>query len=171
MKMDQDRLRNAHNKYVSAHALFRLLAGATTLAAALVMGLNKETKSIAGYQMVASYKTSPAFEFFLVGNAITCGYTIASLPFVSKLVEGYLLDLLDLVSLVLLMASASAATAIGYLGKEGNDQIGWMKVCPYYEKFCNGVAISLVFSYVGLLFLLLICVLSSVYKTRQSNKS
>lgn len=75
------------------------------------------------------------------------------------------------VNLVLVMASASAATAIGYLGKEGNDQIGWMKVCPYYEKFCNRVAISLVFSYVGLMFFLLICALSSVYKTRQSKNA
>ncbi|XP_073098600.1 CASP-like protein 1F1 [Elaeis guineensis] len=121
--------------------------------------------------MVATYKTSPVFEFFLVGNAITCGYSIASLPFVSKLVEGYILDVLDLVNLVVSMASASAATAIGYLGKEGNDQIGWMKVCPYYEKFCNRVVISLVCSYVGLLFCLLICAFSSVYKTRLSNNA
>lgn len=38
-----------------------------------------------------------SFRFFLVGNAIACGYSIASLPFVSKLVEGYILDVLDLV--------------------------------------------------------------------------
>lgn len=61
IKMVQDPLRN-HKKYVSAHLLFRLLAGAATMAAALVMGFNKETKNIAGFQMVSTYKTSPVFE-------------------------------------------------------------------------------------------------------------
>lgn len=60
--MVQGPLRNGHKKYVSAHVLFRILAGVATLAAALVMGFNKEAQNIAGFQMVATYKTSPVFK-------------------------------------------------------------------------------------------------------------
>ncbi|XP_008801131.2 CASP-like protein 1C2 [Phoenix dactylifera] len=170
MKRDQDTLKNAHKKYIRAHALFRLLAGVATLAAALVMGFNKETSIIAGYEFVVTYNRYPAFEFFLAGNAIACGYSMVSLPFVSNLVEGYILGVLDLLSLVLATAAASAGTAIGHLGKEGNDEVGWPQVCSFFEKFCQRAAISLVCSYVGILLFLIICALSSVYKTRQSNK-
>lgn len=67
----------------------------------------------------------------------------------------------------LIMASASAATSIAYLGKKGNADIGWSMVCPYYSKFCERVGISLAFSFLGLLISLIICSLTTIYKTRQ----
>lgn len=67
----------------------------------------------------------------------------------------------------LVMASASAATAIGYLGKRGNDTVGWSVVCPFYTKFCDRVGISLVFSFLGFIMFFLMCSISSVYKSKQ----
>ncbi|RZR82228.1 hypothetical protein BHM03_00008610 [Ensete ventricosum] len=72
-------------------------------------------------------------------------------------------------NLGLVMAAASAAAAIGYVGKYGNDEIGWTKVCPYYEKFCGRTEISIACSYVGFLLFLSVCAMSSVYRSRSSN--
>ncbi|XP_072972457.1 CASP-like protein 1F1 [Typha angustifolia] len=168
--MDQEaETKSIRKKYVVTHVILRIIASVFALAAALIMRLNRETAEvIPGIFVKASFKQSTAFEFFLVGNAVACGYSLVTLPFVSNLADGYVLHLFDLMIMSLLMASASAATAIGHLAKVGNDDIGWSKVCPYYEKFCNRAGISLVLSYIGFLFFLGICAMAHVHKTRRA---
>ncbi|XP_020087858.1 CASP-like protein 1U1 [Ananas comosus] len=136
------------------------------------MGLSKErTTIISGFVITASFKSSPAFEFFLIGNAIACTYSLISMPFVYNLMEGYTLQILDKVIMSLVMASAAAATAIGYLGLNGDDSIGWSKVCPYYEKFCHRASVSLIMSYLGFLLFLIMCVVSVVHNTPRKKAS
>lgn len=71
--------------------ILRLLAICATLVAAIVMGTNKQTAMVAiqvppdtfGEIIIttasAKYYYSPAFIFFVVANAIACGYTVLSL--------------------------------------------------------------------------------------------
>ncbi|THU43949.1 hypothetical protein C4D60_Mb02t02250 [Musa balbisiana] len=192
VKRSQEGAGRGRSRYIKLQVCSRVTAGLAALAAATLMGFNKQTSVVAGFAIEASYRFSPAFKFFVVGNAIACGYSVVSLPFVSNLVEGCTLNLFDLVrmklesswkqsswhshrflvlaqmNLALLMAAAAAASAVGYVGKHGNDEIGWTKVCPYYERFCGRTEIALGCSYVAFLLFLFVCALFSVYKSRQS---
>ncbi|KAH9329349.1 hypothetical protein KI387_001457, partial [Taxus chinensis] len=58
----------------------RLVAIAATLAAAIVIGTNKQTLHVFGAPLKAKYNYSPAFLFFMVANAIAGGYALLSLP-------------------------------------------------------------------------------------------
>ncbi|CAL9162953.1 unnamed protein product [Musa hybrid cultivar] len=161
--------KRARGKYLKIHVVCKASAALATLIAAALMGFNKQISNVAGFEIKATYNSSPAFKFFVIGNAIACGYSVLSLPFAAHMVEGWMLNLFDLMNLGLVMAAASAAAAIGYVGKYGNDEIGWTKVCPYYEKFCGRTEISIACSYVGFLLFLFVCVMSSVYRSRLSN--
>ncbi|KAG1335049.1 VHS domain-containing protein [Cocos nucifera] len=72
-------------------------------------------------------------------------------------------------SMSLVMASAAAATAIGHVGKKGNSHTGWMRVCDFFEKFCNRVEYSIACSYAGFLCLLVVCALSGIPQARKSS--
>ncbi|CAL9199810.1 CASP-like protein 1F1 [Musa acuminata AAA Group] len=169
VKRSQEGAGRGRSRYIKLQVCSRVTAGLAALAAATLMGFNKQTSVVAGFAIEASYRFSPAFKFFVVGNAIACGYSVVSLPFVSNLVEGCTLNLFDLMNLGLVMAAAAAASAVGYVGKHGNDEIGWAKVCPYYERFCGRTEIALGCSYVAFLLFLFVCALFSVYKSRQVN--
>ncbi|KAM0935015.1 putative casparian strip membrane protein [Dioscorea sansibarensis] len=159
----------ANKNYLRTITVLRILAFISTLSATFVMVFNKQTVQVLGLEMSASFKSSPAFVFFVIGNVIVCAYSLVSLGFLSTLLNGYLLHLLDLVVMVLAMAAVSSATAIGYLGKKGNAHTGWSQVCSMFGKFCKRVQISLACSFAAAIVLLAICMLSSVHKTKQIN--
>ncbi|URD85027.1 hypothetical protein MUK42_35583 [Musa troglodytarum] len=84
VKRSQEGAERARNRYIKLQVCSRVTAA---LAAATLMGFNKQTSVVAGFAIEASYRSSPAFKFFVVGNAIACGYSVVSLPFISNLVD------------------------------------------------------------------------------------
>jgi len=168
-------------------SILRLLAIGATLAAAIVMGTNKQTVAVplplgpGGASVLAplsaKYHYSPAFIFFVVANAIACGYTVLSLiPSVAgKLAarsgahapaSAFLLAVADLVMVALVMAGASAAAAIAYVGYKGNSHTQWLKICDNFDRFCHHTAGAIASSFVGVIILLILTVISiySIYK-------
>ncbi|XP_010915913.1 CASP-like protein 1F2 [Elaeis guineensis] len=153
----------------ATQVVFRSLATTATFAAGLVIIFDEQTTDIAGFTMHADYKSSPAFRFFMIGNFVAAGYGMLALILVSYTGTNWLVSFMDLMSMSLVMASAAAATAIGHVGKKGNSHTGWMRVCNYFEKFCNRIEYSIACSYAGFLCLLVVCALSGIPKARNSS--
>ncbi|KAH7676788.1 Casparian strip membrane protein [Dioscorea alata] len=158
--------------------VFRLVCVATTLAAAVVMGDAKETEQVplqltpslpaVLYPVTAKSSYSSAFVYFIIANAIACGYSIISLggAIANRGRRGklaMLIFIIDELMLALLFSGNGAAAAIGNVGENGNSHVGWNKICNVFTKFCSHVKISVILSLVGALnyvFLALISIIS-----------
>jgi len=171
--------------------ILRLLAIGATLAAAIVMGTNKQTVTMAvavgpnGLPILgrlhAKYHYSPAFIFFVVANAVACGYTALSLilSVTGKLAarsgaypsaSAFHLAVADLVMVALVSAGSSAAAAIAYVGYKGNSHTRWAKICGEFDRFCHHTAGAVVVSFVGVIIFMILTVMSvySLYKRTSS---
>lgn len=167
--------------------ILRLLAIGATISAAIVMGTNKQTGSFpvalgpGGVPILArlsaKYHYSPAFIYFVVVNAVACGYTALSLiPSVAgKLAarsgaypntSAFLLAVSDLVMVALVSSGASAAAAIAYVGLKGNHHTQWLKICNKFDRFCDHTAGAIVISFVGDLIFMVLTIMSiySMYR-------
>ncbi|KAJ0971203.1 hypothetical protein J5N97_019162 [Dioscorea zingiberensis] len=98
MKPERRPCYESNKTYLRTNSVLRIFTFVATLSATLVMAFAKQTVEILGLQMSASFKSSPAFVFFVIGNGIVCGYSLISMGFLTTLLNGYLLHLLDLVS-------------------------------------------------------------------------
>ncbi|KAG0491876.1 hypothetical protein HPP92_005274 [Vanilla planifolia] len=104
----------------------RVLAAMATLAAALLMFLSEQKTEFFGLSIIANYKFSPAFKFFVIGNAVACAYAVLSLTAVGCCGSTLpCVQFLDTLAMGLVMAAAAAATAVGYIGKKGNSVAMW----------------------------------------------
>lgn len=56
-------------------------------------------------------------------------------------------DLFIQVMTLLLISGCGAATAVGYVGKYGEDHMGWSAICDHVNKFCKTNLASLLLSY------------------------
>ncbi|CAK8563624.1 unnamed protein product [Lathyrus sativus] len=160
----------------SCELILRLLAVVLTLAAAIVIGIDKQTKivpikivdSLPPFNVPVSAKWHylSAFVYFMVVNAIACAYGAISmlLTFLNrgkrKELLGTLITILDTLMVALLFSGNGAAAATGLLGYNGNSHVRWNKVCDVFDKFCHQVAASIILSLLGsIAFLLLILIL------------
>ncbi|XP_050870457.1 CASP-like protein 1E1 [Lathyrus oleraceus] len=160
----------------SCELILRLLAFILTLAAAIVIGIDKQTKivpikivdSLPPFNVPVSAKWHylSAFVYFMVANAIACGYGAISmlLTFLNRGKRKELLEtlitILDTLMVALLFSGNGAAAATGLLGYNGNSHVRWNKVCDVFDKFCHQVAASILLSLLGsIAFLLLIVIL------------
>ncbi|XXG84142.1 hypothetical protein AAC387_Pa10g1728 [Persea americana] len=167
----------------SSDFILRLLAIGTTLAAAIVIGLAKETEVVpvsifpgippVSVLVPAKMRYTSALVYFVVANAIACGYALLSL-FVTigqhggPKGVGLGITILDVIMVALLFSGLGAAATIGVLGLEGNSQMRWNKVCNTFEKFCRSLAVSQILSMIGSLVFLLLVVLSIMHLHRRS---
>ncbi|XP_020228006.1 CASP-like protein 1E2 [Cajanus cajan] len=152
--------------------LMRLLALTLTLVAAIVIGLDKQTKVVPikfidslpplHVPLTAKWNQMSAILYFFVANAIACTYAALSL-LVGVVNRGkskglwILIVVLDAFMVALLFSGNGAAAAAGVLGYKGNSHVHWNKVCNVFDKFCHQMAASIAFSLLGsLLFLLLL---------------
>lgn len=182
---------SSQSSFFVVDLILRLLAIGATLAAAIVMGTNKQTVMIPlplgpGGATVfaplhAKYHYSPAFIFFVIANAIACGYTVLSLiPSVTgKLaarsgsyprMSAFHLAVADMVMVALVMAGASAAAAIAYVGYKGNSHTQWLKICNNFDRFCHHTAGAIVTSFVAVIIFMILTMMSiySIYKRARS---
>ncbi|XP_068657132.1 CASP-like protein 1B2 [Aristolochia californica] len=155
----------------------RLLALFATVAATLVMALNKETKTVTvgiiGTQPVrqsltAKFQQTPAFVFFVVANAIASFHNLTMLLLIllEKKINfkglGLLRILADLFMVALVTAGSAAAAAMAELGKSGNSHARWNKICDKFDAYCDRGGGALLASYAGIGFLIALTVISIV---------
>ncbi|KAJ1412661.1 Casparian strip membrane protein [Sesbania bispinosa] len=163
----------------------RFLCLSLTLIATIIVGADKETKTIsyAGMQFTATAKWEymSAIVFFLVSNAIGCSYAAVSLVISAmarsnstgnniKTAAFFMLTVLDLVMMALLFSANGAAGAVGVLGQKGNSHVQWMKVCNVFDAYCRHVTAALVLSIIGSSVFLLL-VVHSVFKLHYTKNS
>lgn len=157
--------------------MLRFLAFALTLVAAIVVGVDKQTKLVSmtvastlppiSVPVTAKWHYMSAFVYFVVANAVACAYAALSLLLVlatrgAKKGLGLMIITLDLVMVALLFSSGGAALAVGLIGYEGNSHVQWNKVCNVFGRFCNQVAGAIVVSLLGSAAFLLLVLLAAI---------
>ncbi|KAJ6756088.1 NITRATE FORMATE IRON DEHYDROGENASE [Salix purpurea] len=151
--------------------ILRLAAIVTALAAAASMGTSDETLPFFTqfFQFQASYDDLPTFQFFVIAMAIVAGYLVLSLPFsIVAIVRPHaagprlLLLILDTVALTLNTAAGAAAAAIVYLAHNGNASANWLAICQQFGDFCQKVSGSVVASFITVVILVFLVVLSAL---------
>ncbi|KAJ1395177.1 Casparian strip membrane protein [Sesbania bispinosa] len=144
--------------------LLRFVALLLTLAAAIVVGADKQTKVVPfkvidtlpplNVPVTAKWHYLSAFVYFMVANAIASTYGALSL-FLGLINRGKskglwrLMIIIDALMVALLFSGNGAATAVGVIGFQGNSHVQWNKVCNVFDKFCHQVAASIILSLLG----------------------
>ncbi|CAF2236445.1 hypothetical protein HID58_029561 [Brassica napus] len=165
----------------------RILAFIATLAAAIVMGLNKETKTLVvatigtvpiKATLTAKFQDTPAFVFFVIANAMVSFHNLLmiALQIFSRKLEykGFRLlsvAILDMLNATLVSAAANAAVFIAELGKNGNKHAKWNKVCDRFSIYCDHGRGALIAAFSGVILMLLVSAVSISRLSIYSNKS
>ncbi|XP_073048107.1 CASP-like protein 1C1 [Primulina eburnea] len=140
--------------------VLRLVALGATVSATLIMVTSHDSAEFFSVKFEANYKKSPAFNYFVIMNAIASGYTFILSFLPVKTSYGHLVFLLDLVMTLLLDSSMSACLAIGQVGKNGNSNAGWLPICGQVPKFCDHVTAALIAGFVASIVYFIILVYS-----------
>ncbi|KDP40019.1 hypothetical protein JCGZ_02017 [Jatropha curcas] len=158
----------------------RAVALVLTLAAAIVLGVNKQSEVVPiklvdslpplNIPVTAKWHHLSAFVFFVVSNAIACSYAAISLLlcFCGKKSMGAIIITLDLLMVALLFSSIGATTAIGLMGYKGNSHVRWNKVCNVFGRFCNQGVAAIVLSLIAAIAFLLLVMLRALSLHKKS---
>uniref|UniRef100_A0A6N2KLY7 CASP-like protein n=1 Tax=Salix viminalis TaxID=40686 RepID=A0A6N2KLY7_SALVM len=157
--------------------MLRLLAFFATAAATVVMGLNKETKTLVvatvgttpiKATLTAKFQHTPAFVFFVIANGLASMHNLVMIMgdlFGQKLdykgLRLAMIAILDMMTVALISGGASAAAFMAELGKNGNSHARWNSICDKYKTFCDHVC-ALIASFAGLILMLIISVMSII---------
>ncbi|KAF8676418.1 hypothetical protein HU200_046964 [Digitaria exilis] len=147
----------------------RAFVVAATLVAAVVMGVDRQTRTIRitladtlpplEVPVTAKWSYSSAFVYFVVANAMVCLFSAAALASCRR--RGAVVPVMvgDLLALALLFSAVGAAAEFGILGERGNSHVRWAKVCNVYGAFCEramaAVIVSLLAAFANLVMLML----------------
>ncbi|GLT98433.1 hypothetical protein SLE2022_159380 [Rubroshorea leprosula] len=135
---------------------FRIIAAVGTLGSAVAMGTTDETLPFITqfFRFRARYDDIPSLTFFVIANAIVCGYLVLSLPIsIYHIIRSkannsrVILIIFDAAMLALVTAGASAAAAIVYLAHKGNTSTNWFAICQQFNSFCKRISGSLIGSF------------------------
>ncbi|XP_023547703.1 CASP-like protein 1E1 [Cucurbita pepo subsp. pepo] len=166
--------------------ILRFVAMILTLAAAVVIGVDKQAKTVSlqltaalpplRIPVTARWHYSSAFVYFVVVNAIACSYAAFSLV-LSAVIKGKgrrsfirsAITVMDLLTVALLFSGFGAAAAVGVIGLKGNSHLNWNKICDVFGRFCGQGAASLLLSLLGATSFLSLAVLSALRLPRGSN--
>ncbi|KAK4477912.1 hypothetical protein RD792_017177, partial [Penstemon davidsonii] len=122
--------------------VLRFLALAFSLTAAVVLGVDKQSTTVAvtlvsslppvNIPVTATWHHLSAFVYFVVANAIACAYATISLLLTlgnrgGKKGLATMIVVFDLVMVALLFSSVGAAGSIGLMGYQGNSHVQWKK--------------------------------------------
>ncbi|XP_074309168.1 CASP-like protein 1F2 [Silene latifolia] len=150
-----------------AQILIRSVTSLLALAATLVMVKSGQSTTVFGIVFQAKYSYSSAFRFFVGTNIAVCAFSVISVIAIcafyspkSNSISNFSLFLYDLIAMIFSMAGCAAATSIGYVGKYGQEQIGWTKICDDVTKFCNLVMLSIAFSYLAFICLFALVIIA-----------
>ncbi|XP_039061239.1 CASP-like protein 1E1, partial [Hibiscus syriacus] len=142
----------------------RVLALLLTVAAAIIVGVNKQTKFV-------SVQFTPAFPpvdgaakvkwhyfsalvYLMVANIAACAYAAISTLIVlatrtAAIGFAQTIIIFDVTVVGLLFSANGAALVVGIIGYKGNSHLQWNKVCNVLDSFCDRIAISIVLSLVA----------------------
>ncbi|KAM4112448.1 hypothetical protein ACJW30_05G141000 [Castanea mollissima] len=156
--------------------LLRLVAFLATASATIVMALNKQTNSLVvatignnpiKATLTAKFQQTPAFVFFVVANGMASfhNWLILVLEIVGHKIDYKglrlaIIAIFDMLIVVLAAAGDGAAVFMAELGKNGNSHARWNKICDKFQTFCDHGSGALIASFIGLLLLLIINVIS-----------
>ncbi|PWA70723.1 hypothetical protein CTI12_AA275240 [Artemisia annua] len=155
----------------------RFLALTLTLIAAVLLGVDKETTTVAitlvpslppvDLPVTAKWTHMSAFVYFVIANAISCTYAATSLIVIlatsgKNKLASLVIIILDIVMVALLFSAVGATSSIGLIGYKGNSHVHWDKVCNVFNKFCHQVAIAVFLSFAGSITYLLLIVISAL---------
>ncbi|XP_010449916.1 PREDICTED: CASP-like protein 1E1 [Camelina sativa] len=176
MEMEKGKRESGSRKGVEL--TMRVLALILTMAAAIILGVAKQTKvvplkilpSLPPLDVSTTAKASylSAFVYNISVNAIACGYTAISIVILmmskGRRSKGLLMAILigDLVMVALLFSGTGASGGIGLMGKQGNKHVMWKKVCGVFDKFCNQVAVSVAITLLASIVFMVIVVLDAM---------
>ncbi|KAJ8766270.1 hypothetical protein K2173_022329 [Erythroxylum novogranatense] len=149
--------------------LLRVLAFVLSLTAAIVLGLDKQTKVISDKSIVAKWHYLSAFVYLLVANAVASSYAALSAIISLRGKKGWwvpFIAILDLLTVAVLFSADGAAAAIGLMAYKGNSHVGWTKVCNVFRRFCGQVVAAAVLSVLGTVMFLLIVVLALLKRSK-----
>ncbi|GLT42000.1 hypothetical protein SLA2020_160240 [Shorea laevis] len=174
---------NIGSKQRMVNLFLRLLAFALTLAAAILLGVDKQTKVVPlqispnlpplNVPVPAKWHYLSAFVYSFVTDVIASSYAAISLIFLIANRNGkkgleLILIILDLVMVALLFSSAGASIAIGVIAYRGNSHVRWNKVCNIIDNFCEQAGASFAVSLLGSLAFFLLIVLAAFSLHRRS---
>ncbi|GMN41886.1 hypothetical protein TIFTF001_011095 [Ficus carica] len=156
--------------------IMRIIAALGTLASSIAMGTTRQTLPFVTrfVRFKAVYKDLPTFTFFVIANSIVCGYLVISLCLSffhiikSAAVRSRIfLVIFDTVMMALLTAAASAAAAIVAVAHNGSTGANWFPICQQYRSFCERISGSLIGSFISIIVLVLIIIVTSVAISRR----
>ncbi|XP_020266668.1 CASP-like protein 1C2 [Asparagus officinalis] len=147
----------------AVQVIFRALTALCMIPAVILMVLRNEEIEIVDnrYVIHASYRSSPAFVYLVLGAGVAGCYSILGIALAFCSPRNRFLHTLDMMVLSLAMSAWSSAASVSYIGFYGNEDLAWGKVCPYVKKFCLSSRFSLSLSFFGSIFHFLVCTLSS----------
>ncbi|KVH89852.1 CASP-like protein 1E2 [Cynara cardunculus var. scolymus] len=155
----------------------RFLALALTLIAAALVGLDKQTTTVAvtlvpslpplNVPVTAKWTHMSAFVYFVIANSISCFYAAISIILILATRGGHkyaslIITILDLVVVALLFSAVGAISSVGLIAFRGNSHVQWDKVCNVLDKFCHQIAIALFLSFAGCIAYFLLIVIGAV---------
>ncbi|CAA3016763.1 CASP 1B2 [Olea europaea subsp. europaea] len=135
--------------------ILRLLAFFATLAATLVMALNKQKKTFVvatigttpiQVTLTAKFQHTPAFVFFVIANGNASLHNLLMLIMNVALVSG----------------GVNAAAFMGQLGRDGNSHARWNKICDKFDSYCDRGSGAMLASFIGLGLMIIINIISIV---------
>ncbi|KAB1669125.1 hypothetical protein ES319_1Z073300v1 [Gossypium barbadense] len=134
--------------------ILRFMALLLQLAAAIIIGVNKQTKFFPVQLNPAFPPVEVAAVYSLVANITASSYAALSTLIVLATRNGeagfaQVITIFDATIVGLLFSANGAALAVGIIGYKGNSHLQWNKVCNVFDSFCDRVAISIVLSLVA----------------------
>ncbi|KAK7359063.1 hypothetical protein VNO77_01009 [Canavalia gladiata] len=154
----------------------RVVAFLATASATLVMATNKQTKNLVvstigntpiTITLTAKFQHTPAFIFFVIVNGIASLYNLVVIAmdilgpqYDYKGLRSGLIAILDVMIMALAATGDGAATFMAELGRNGNSHAKWEKICDKFEAYCNRGGGALAASFIGIIFLLIVTVMS-----------
>ncbi|XP_052182976.1 CASP-like protein 1B1 [Diospyros lotus] len=167
-------------------AILRAVTFLATASATIVMGLNKQTKTLVvatigstpvQATLTAKFQHTPAFVFFVAANAMASLHSLLMLAvecfggkFDLKGLRFVMIPILDMMTVALVSGGASAAIFMGQLGKNGNKHARWNKTCDKFHTFCDHGQGAFIASSAGLVLLIIITIMS-ILKLRNYSSS
>ncbi|XP_054805638.1 CASP-like protein 1E1 [Prosopis cineraria] len=159
--------------------LLRVLGLVFSLVAAVLVGIDKQTKLVdlkisdaltINLPVPAKYHYVSAFVYFVVANAIACGYAGVSAVVGGVASRGgrrsrgleAVMRVMDSVMVGLLFSACGGAIAVGVIGFQGNSHLQWHKVCNVFSRFCHQVAAASLLSLLSSLTFLLLLLLPAL---------
>ncbi|KAL0537958.1 hypothetical protein IC582_026950 [Cucumis melo] len=129
--------------------IVRFVAMILTLAAAVVIGVDKQTKTVP-LQLAVSL---PPLH---VPVTARWHYLSSFVGFIRSAII-----VMDILTVALLFSGFGAAAAVGAIGWRGNSHLNWNKMCNVFGRFCGQGAASLLLSLLGAMAFLSLSLLSA----------